>query len=318
MPSIGSAIQRTPDDPRDRRRPPRRGSRRRGGRPGCASRISSSDAMSTAVTMSVGLDFVVGDLDGPAPPSTDRVGRPRAPSCLARSSSSRASAHRTASCLGTGRSAPMLAHAASRGLGQQSAGADIPGRPTGHRAMLARRSLAAVAAPRARAAGPAPPRRSSGWTPAVAARAKCQPELGRRSRRLGVEVVDDLHVVGDEADRHDDDAGRAAGRPARSRWSLTSGSSQGSPESRTGCSRRAPRARSTPVRRGTSSATSAATVAVLRDVGAAVGSGALGHRGRDRVGDEDKQRGRLALGSGQRRRAPPASCRRTPRRSRGG
>ena len=41
-----------------------------------------------------------------------------------------------------------------------------------------------------------------GSTPAVAARANGRPSSLGGLQRLGVEVVDDLHVVGDEADRH--------------------------------------------------------------------------------------------------------------------
>ena len=44
---------------------------------------------------------------------------------------------------------------------------------------------------------------------------------------LGVEVVDDLHVVRDEADRGEDDAAPALGRQLLEPRSFTSGSSHG-------------------------------------------------------------------------------------------
>ena len=66
-----------------------------------------------------------------------------------------------------------------------------------------------------------------GSTPAVAARTAAMPSsLGGR-QRLGVEVVDDLHVVGDEADRHEHHRRSRPSVASSSRWSLTSGSSHG-------------------------------------------------------------------------------------------
>ena len=50
-----------------------------------------------------------------------------------------------------------------------------------------------------------------GWVPGVAARASGRPSRWRQFRRLGVQVEQDLHMVGDEADRDHHHARRAGG-----------------------------------------------------------------------------------------------------------
>ena len=61
------------------------------------------------------------------------------------------------------------------------------------------------------------------------ARSRRMPGLAGDALRLDVDVVEDLEVVGDEADRPDDELAHALGRPSRRISSRMSGPSHGSP-----------------------------------------------------------------------------------------
>ena len=216
MPSIGSTIQRTPLLPWWSS--PSSPMTESSGRAASSSRrISSSLSRSVSVTTSTVLDLVSATRTSPPPRS-----RTSAAACRATSSA------RSRSCGRVGRvttpTPPTVARCA-RGLGQQVPGQrSCDGRQPAGRG--AGRLLAALdggaldqqVAHQGDEARVDPGRRGPD---------RREAELGRGRERLGVEVVDDLHVVGDEADRDDHHPGRARPWPAGARWSLTSGSSHG-------------------------------------------------------------------------------------------
>ena len=223
MPSIGSTIQRTPLVPAQRRRPPRRGTPSSGRAPSSRSRIS---ALAGPVGLGDDVDRARlggGDLDAARGAAARPARRPRGRS-PARARAGRAGRR------GAGRRSRPRPHSAGRGaarVGAAARRADGPSRPAGRRR------------PRARRVSPALDR---GPLEQQVAHHRDEPRVGaRRSRpaatrrpsrsavamRLGVEVVDDLHVVGDEADRDHHHRRRRPSPASSSRWSLTSGSSHG-------------------------------------------------------------------------------------------
>ena len=216
MPSIGSTTQLMPEVPVSAE--PSSPTKPSSGRAAMMrERISSSLARSASVTTSTALDLVAATVTPARPALGDQLGggaggvegeveqllRPVAAAI---------------------RSPPRPARASRPG----GSGSSRPGRrPRGRQAALGGRAhlLAALHRgpleeqvadrghePRVDAGGGGPDERA--------------PELLGGRRGLGVEVVDDLHVVGDETDRHHHD-GRAALAGQVSRWSLTSGSSHG-------------------------------------------------------------------------------------------
>ena len=109
-------------------------------------------------------------------------------------------------------SCPHSAGRGPRGLGQQPAGhrsQDGSCEPTVARSGSSPRSAAARSTSRSRTIAT-----NRGSTPAVAARREADARLLGGRARLGVEVVDDLHVVGDEPDGDHDHAADARGRRA--------------------------------------------------------------------------------------------------------
>ena len=138
----------------------------------------------------------------------DRRRRGRAPDSISRPASravrTASSSSSSASCAGSvTTSSPHRAGRSARGLGQQPTGQRShsgPSAPTPARTTSSPRSAAARSSSRSRTIAT-----NRGSAPAVAARRDGQAEPLGGGQRLGVEVVDDLHVVGDEADRDQHD-----------------------------------------------------------------------------------------------------------------
>ena len=291
MPSIGSTTQRTPDEPEaEPVSSPKNASP--GRRSSTIRRISASLSRSGWVTTSTSLVLV-------SATRTPWVRRSRMWAAAARAASSARS--RSSGLGGTPRARPVagVGHVTSlggdcgppitgrspRGLGQQPAahrsGAAISP-PTATRGTSSPRSVAARSTRSSRGRPT-----NLGSMPGVAARRHREREPVGGGPGLGVEVVEDLHVVGDEADGHEH---RGAGAVLGELLEVVVDVGLEPGHLR----RPGPRAEHQPRRVLASDLLTdplghdGRGGAVLAEVGPAPRTAALVHVDRDRVGDEDQ------------------------------
>src|SRR4051812_11134153 len=196
VPSIGSTTHCTPL--RDTALAPSSPRKPSSGRTASSrSKISVSAARSTSVTTSTGLDLVA---------ATSTPSRRRTRTSSAASRATDVARSRSSSYAGAGTSVPPAqGGSVAPGVGAASGRAHVPrrweradGGPHRRLAALGRRALHEQAAHHRDEARVQAGRRRAG---------EGQSELLGCGTCLGVEVVDDLHVVGDEADRHHHDPG---------------------------------------------------------------------------------------------------------------
>ena len=297
MPSIGSTTQVRPVLPPTR--PPSSPRMPSSGRAApMSSRSKASDAVSIAVTMSVGDDLVEATSTRSGRPVPDQVPGRTGDPLGERDQLSRLSwvtaivqavggRHRAGSATdGDDPVDPAAAGSSARGGSgssrRRTCSATGPSSPTTAGAGSSPRACAARSSTRSTS-----PRTKAGAVPTVAARTSGRPRPAAVCRRLGVQIVDDLHVVGDEADRHEDHSRRARrvqGREVVVDVGLEPGlgrrpgpGAEGEVPGPAGAGGR----RRPPSDLG-------GELTVLRGVRAAARARAVVHRGRDGVRDEDQ------------------------------